>query len=738
MQTKIEMVYHSTGTLEKVNTKDDVVFQGSVATSEFYLKMAEDVANEDAWLPTDSVFICFKRSDGEVSAPLLMHYESGYWKYVSNGWLEDVDLGGKDSTYTVNVLMRRYSKLNQTTLVATRTSEQIDLPISPSLGWTPKNISNDVYDEIIKVVSEQNEVVEKIDNFQIGTVNTSTIESNEEAKVEANIVDDEANNAYKLNMSFAIPRGKTGDTGKQGPIGPQGERGEGYSVYKTYPSIFLMNEDAENVPEGKFVIITSSIDDEDNAKEFVKNSDGGFTFIVDLSGAVGMSGPDGPIGPQGIQGEQGKEGLSIYFATGQLPKSTEILLSDIKIPEGRTIQLNDLVIDEFGNLFVVSAIYDSVTPSVFLDFLYPLKGNQMLFSPLNLSETTTSISARDVIGVNDSTIKRNDLITCNNGNVFLVDGMNYDYTIIRITYLTSYKGATGAAAGFGTPTANATQLPAGSAPTATVTASGADTAKVFEFEFGIPAGEQGLQGNGYYRANVALTTTSTSVARTSINPTGKKLLSSDTIVDTTGLVFAVTADTEASATTVPIAYRGSIQGATGTPGETPTISATATVSMSSLVSTPSVTVTKSGTVIAPSFKFAFTFPQQKGLQWYDFEAQNALDVGAFLLQSFDVKGPVYFEVYFGDDRIPHAGTFIPQVDDEIAREETPQPFAKVSRQLSNYYEEYTFFMDYSRMKLGVHLLMTDLTTGSVAGKMLDFNDVALFGTFYYSNYKSVI
>ena len=55
-------------------------------------------------------------------------------------------------------------------------------------------------------------------------------------------------------------------------------------------------------------------------------------------------------------------------------------------------------------------------------------------------------------------------------------------------------GATGASAGFGTPTATATNLPAGSDATATVTARGDDTAKVFSFTFGIPQGEQGIQG----------------------------------------------------------------------------------------------------------------------------------------------------------------------------------------------------------------------------------------------------
>ena len=55
------------------------------------------------------------------------------------------------------------------------------------------------------------------------------------------------------------------------------------------------------------------------------------------------------------------------------------------------------------------------------------------------------------------------------------------------TGATGPQGATGAAAGFGTPTATITILDATATPYVNVTASGPDTAKVFNFDFGIPA-----------------------------------------------------------------------------------------------------------------------------------------------------------------------------------------------------------------------------------------------------------
>lgn len=56
------------------------------------------------------------------------------------------------------------------------------------------------------------------------------------------------------------------------------------------------------------------------------------------------------------------------------------------------------------------------------------------------------------------------------------------------------EGKTGEAAGFGTPTIAVESLPAGSNATASVTASGDDTAKEFNFNFGIPKGADGAAG----------------------------------------------------------------------------------------------------------------------------------------------------------------------------------------------------------------------------------------------------
>ncbi len=72
-----------------------------------------------------------------------------------------------------------------------------------------------------------------------------------------------------------------------------------------------MELDKENVEEGNFVLIASSVEDEDNAKLYVKGAKD-FTFLTDLSGAQGIKGEKGEKGDtglQGIQGERGPQGL---------------------------------------------------------------------------------------------------------------------------------------------------------------------------------------------------------------------------------------------------------------------------------------------------------------------------------------------------------------------------------------------------------------------------------------------
>lgn len=104
------------------------------------------------------------------------------------------------------------------------------------------------------------------------------------------------------------PQGLQGVQGIQGVAGSNGKDGKDFSISKTYASIALMEADKDNVSEGDFVMIVSTVEDEDNSKLFVKGTID-FVFITDLSGATGMKGDTGPQGPQGEQGLQGVQGI---------------------------------------------------------------------------------------------------------------------------------------------------------------------------------------------------------------------------------------------------------------------------------------------------------------------------------------------------------------------------------------------------------------------------------------------
>ena len=92
-----------------------------------------------------------------------------------------------------------------------------------------------------------------------------------------------------------------GGQGETGGVGPQGPKGDGFSISKVYDSVGAMNSGfaTDGLPEGAFVIITSDVEDEDNAKLYVKGETA-YEFVTDMSGATGIQGEQGVQGIQGI------------------------------------------------------------------------------------------------------------------------------------------------------------------------------------------------------------------------------------------------------------------------------------------------------------------------------------------------------------------------------------------------------------------------------------------------------
>lgn len=79
--------------------------------------------------------------------------------------------------------------------------------------------------------------------------------------------------------------------------GAKGDTGRAFQVVKTYASIAAMEADfsGTDTETGDFVMISSNVEDPDNAKLYVKG-ESAFTFVSDLSGQQGMKGDDGEDG----------------------------------------------------------------------------------------------------------------------------------------------------------------------------------------------------------------------------------------------------------------------------------------------------------------------------------------------------------------------------------------------------------------------------------------------------------
>lgn len=160
-------------------------------------------------------------------------------------------------------------------------------------------------------------------------------------------------------------QGPKGDQGIQGQQGIQGPAGKPFGIKKTYATVALLNANGPNdLSEGDFAIIDSTVNDADNAKLFVWTG-GKASLVTDMSGAQGVQGPQGKQGiqgtqgPQGVQGEQGATG-----ATGMSGKSYKPYISESDGHWHMTVDdPNDVLTDPFAVTAVTSGTCDGLTTS---------------------------------------------------------------------------------------------------------------------------------------------------------------------------------------------------------------------------------------------------------------------------------------------------------------------------------------------------------------------------------------
>lgn len=135
--------------------------------------------------------------------------------------------------------------------------------------------------------------------------------------------------------------------------GPPGERGQPFQIAKTYPTIEAMNNDFSNpnVLEGQFVIISSNIEETDNAKLYLKGETE-FSFITDLSGASGIQGEPGPQGIGIKKGVINEENHLILTLTDNTQIDTGYVKGDPGSKGDPGIGILNISYDENGNLLI--------------------------------------------------------------------------------------------------------------------------------------------------------------------------------------------------------------------------------------------------------------------------------------------------------------------------------------------------------------------------------------------------
>lgn len=98
----------------------------------------------------------------------------------------------------------------------------------------------------------------------------------------------------------------------------RGSKGEGFQIKKTYASVSAMNAGyaTDGLTIGSFVMISSNVDDPDNAKLYVKG-DTAYTFVTDFSGAQGIRGEPGRTGDKGDPGAAATITIGVVKAGAQ-------------------------------------------------------------------------------------------------------------------------------------------------------------------------------------------------------------------------------------------------------------------------------------------------------------------------------------------------------------------------------------------------------------------------------------
>ncbi len=252
-----------------------------------------------------------------------------------------------------------------------------------------------------------------------------------------------------------------------GTKGSKGDTGDPFSVAKVYSSIAEMNAGyaTDGVKVGGFVVIdTGNVEDEDNAKLFVKGN-AQYDYLTDMSGAQGIQGPRGT-------------GISSIEQTTTSTSSEGVNEATIALTDGTSYKIsyrNGAKGDKGTSISKVEQTTKSTSDSgtnvmkVYLD-----DGTSSEFEVRNGSKGSTGDTGNGIsnVSVNESSADGGSNVV----TMAFTDGTSKTFNVKN-----GSKGSTGTAAGFGTPTATIDDTTG--TPSVDVSMSGPDTAKVLSFAF---------------------------------------------------------------------------------------------------------------------------------------------------------------------------------------------------------------------------------------------------------------
>ena len=164
--------------------------------------------------------------------------------------------------------------------------------------------------------------------------------------------------------------------GSKGSTGEKGEKGDPFTVAKVFSSVAEMNGgyDTDGVAVGSFVVIESSVNDEDNAKLYLKGNTS-YMYITDLSGAQGLQGPQGEKGDTYVLTDTDKSEIA-GLATAKIKEAKAEMLAEIEAVANivqttgtseTKVMSQKAVTDEIGDCTVIDLAQYNLTQGTISD-----------------------------------------------------------------------------------------------------------------------------------------------------------------------------------------------------------------------------------------------------------------------------------------------------------------------------------------------------------------------------------